>query len=541
MFNFYKYSFLFIINLSLAYKIDSCSYLIIPGIYTLDKVRIDKDYYYNVRIDLRIVANPTHNDNDEYGDLIAYTLEGTIGYFKNNENHEINILYCNDFKSKDESIKESSVTLTNGFIYAKQPLSIDILNSNIIHFTPTEDALERDYQLLNNDLFPQGILEPNGIDNPEKLISAQTDYKPPAKKRRLSTHLEHNAMHLSSELTHKADNSESSIISQEPLTKNGELTSVKISEAQSSVSEIATQSSGAEAGTSNQSIGRFNGEVESNGMQKINTPTLDNKEELKTIINNLDENQSIVLIHKSSVYEEFTYTKIIINFFRGWVKAKSYSITLINNSEEEITDTDQLISVFPVRGQLQILFYPRKMKNKIDNSSESKTRVQLILDNYNLYISRNLQPEARLDKIKKTENQIISDYKKQYGQNFVTLIESINVNNKKKLSDFIQELKDEEKLVLIPNDQDYRNLRHNKIEIIKSVGANGQFGTNYYYICVIFKKGKEESIKSSPISILDNGISISIQFKVLLQNGNITFKSFLVSDFYLFRIPYTKN
>ena len=153
-------------NLSLALKIDSCSYLIFPGIYTLDKVRIDKDYYYDVRIDLKRVANPTHTDKDQYRDLISYPLEGTIEYFKNNENYKINILYCADFYSKDKSIKKSSVTLTNGFIHNKQPLLIDILNSNIIHFKSTDEALERDYQLLNNDLFPQGIWEPNDIDNP---------------------------------------------------------------------------------------------------------------------------------------------------------------------------------------------------------------------------------------------------------------------------------------------------------------------------------------------------------------------------------------
>ena len=46
MSNFYKYSFLFIMNLSLAQKIDSCSIFNIPGIYTLDKISIDDNVYH---------------------------------------------------------------------------------------------------------------------------------------------------------------------------------------------------------------------------------------------------------------------------------------------------------------------------------------------------------------------------------------------------------------------------------------------------------------------------------------------------------------
>ena len=529
-------------NLSLALKIDSCSYLIFPGIYTLDKVRIDKDYYYDVRIDLRIVANPTHNDNDEYGDLIAYPLEGTIGYFKNNENHEINILYCADFKSKDESIKESSVTLTNGFIHDKQPLSTDILNSNIIHFTPRDDALEMDYQLLNNDLFPQGILEPNDIDNPENLISAQIDDEPPAKRRRLSTHLEHNAMQLSSELTHKADNSESSIVSQEQQHKNGELTSDKISEAQSSVSEIASQSSGAEAGTSNQSIERFNGEVENNGLQESKT-ILDNTiTVLKPIIDNLDKNQSLELVPKSTISKELTYPKIIINYDHISYNAKSYNITIFHNKKGEVTYRDILISIVTKLNQLKLKFYPRKTIKPIDNDSEGEKfkEIKLLIENYVLSLLTTLHPDKKLDETKKRKNQLLSDLKKQYGENFIYLFMVTVLSNQKILYDLIDELNHGESLVFFQDDLYSRKLDYKEIEITKNLRMNGVVGEYYYSIHIKYLLGGEETLESNHISVVINDRYANLRFLVS-SNGKTIKRTFTVTNFDLIRLLNTTS
>ena len=542
MFNFYKYSFLFIMNLSLALKIDSCSYLIMPGIYTLDKVTIDKDYYYNVRIDLRIVANPTHTDNDEYGGFIAYTLEGIIEYFKNNEKYEINILYCADFKSKDESIKESSVTLTNVFIHNKQPLSINILNSNIIHFTPTDDALEKDYQLLNNDLFPQGILESNGIDNYEKLIRDQTDDNPPAKKRRLSTHLEHNAMQLSSELTHKADNSESSIVSQEPLTKNGELTSDKIGEAQSSVSEITSQSSGAEAGTGSQSIGRFNGEVENNGVQESKTILVNKISDLKPIIDNLDKNQSLELNSKSIFSKQVTYTKIIINYDNKKYKGKTYNITVFHNKKGEATYSHIVIIIFMRQNKLKIRFYGNKIIKPINNDSEGEKfkDIELLIENYDLSLLTTLQPDEKLDETKKRENQLVSDLKKQYGENFIYLFMVTPSSNKQMLYDLIHELNDEERLVFFQNDVYSRKVYYNEIEITKNLRTKGVAGVDYYSIHIKYLPDGEETIESTPISVIFNGNYVKLKF-VVSSNGMMIKRSVTVNNFHLIRLPNTTS
>ena len=503
MFNFYKYSFLIIINLSLADKIDSCNNLIIPGIYVLDKVRIDKDYYYNVSIDLREMANLAYINNDQYGDFIAYTLEGTIKYFQNSENNEINILYCTDFNSKDESIKESSVTLTNGFKHDKQPLSFNILNSNIVHFQSKVVALERDYQLLNNDLFPQGIWEPKGIYKYEDPIR-----------------------------TYEADKIASSMVSQEPQTKNGELTIDKITEAQSSVSEIASQSSGAEAGISNQSIGGFNGEVENNGVQESKTILVNKISDLKPILDNLDKNKSLELIPKSKISKIVKFTKIIVNYDHEAYNTKYYKITVFYKKKREVTYRDILILLYINRNNLRIKFYPRKRIKVIGNDSEGEkfTPIELVIENCHLSLLTNIPPDE-----KKREHQLVSDLEKQYGKNFIYLFEVTPSSDKKILTEIIYDLNGVEKLVFYQSEAYSAAKNYKAIEITKSLETNEVFGVNHYSILIKYLSGEEETIESTPISVSFYKNSVRLRF-LLPSNGNMIEKKFTVTNFHLIKV-----
>ena len=539
MFNFYKYSFLFIINLSLAQKIDSCNNLNLPGIYILDKVRINNDYYNHIVIDLREIPKQTHTENNEYGDFIAYTLEGTINYIKNDENYEINILNCTDFISKDKSIRESTVTLSNSFINSKNPLSISILSSNILSIESANNELRR----VSDDILPQEELsELNYID---PMISALPD----AKKVKLTTHVKDKTMLLASKSTHKSNKIASSMSSQQPQIKNREFTNEEPTDELSGSSEIAPQSSCDEAGTSNQSIVGFNGEFENNSVTEIKNISVLNRDAIQKIIKNLDENQSIILTPDDSFSKRVTYSKIIINYFTTIFKSKSYNITLFHESKGKKTHDDFLICVYTikkkekgqVKDKLLIKLSPRNIIKNIDSDSETKESksIVVIIDNYKLSISTTLQPEAKLDEIKKPEDQLISDLKKQYGENFVTLCDNIS-GNYLEISSVIQNLKDNEKLIFIQNNQYYKNTEYKKIEITKNPIVYGQFGTNYYNIYIEYKTIPEELIEGRPISVTLLNKNVYLQIKVK-SNGKVIKRSFIVTDFHLARVPYTRN
>ena len=535
MFNFYKYSFLFIMNLSLALKIDSCSNLNSQGVYILDEVRIDKDYYYNVRIDLSRVANPTNTDNNEYGDFIAYTLEGTIEYFNNNEKYEINILYCSDFKSKDKSIKESSVTLTNGFINGKQPLSINILNSNIVHFKSTDDAFETDYQNLDQVL--QDIFDPKDKATFLALSSFTTkgfkdvDTKssqivagPPLKKMKLITH-DHNAMQLESELTHKADNSASSIVSQVPQAKKMGLTSNEPTEALNS-SEIASQSSGDDAGISKPLTNGFDGEVDNLLILELKNISKKKKLQIKNIIDNLDSSQSIVLNPISIDSKEVEYSKIIINYYQITLHKKSYNITLFDKIGGEITYSDLLINVFTENYKLNFNFYSSDILKPINFASKILNIKDIIvpLEYYTLSLFSTLKTEEKL------------------GEEGILLIRNIGLAQTQQTKDFVRDLDYDDKLVFINNRPLHRKPNNKRIEIIKVNSIEKANHTIYYYDILIKAEGQEETFNNRPIAVGNNGTSVNLRIE-LPQNIDSTqrAKSISVTNFRLSTSKKTTN
>ena len=55
-FNFYKYLFLFIMNLSLAEEIESCSIFDTPRIYTVNEVNINGKKFDNTKIDITMLS-----------------------------------------------------------------------------------------------------------------------------------------------------------------------------------------------------------------------------------------------------------------------------------------------------------------------------------------------------------------------------------------------------------------------------------------------------------------------------------------------------
>ena len=129
MFNFCKYLFLFIMNLSLAVKIDTCSVFSEHGIYHLDKVIINGNEYKNIIIDITNTANQLYSHIDDDGTLIPYTLKGTIKY---SENDESDFIYCADYIPKKESSFKQSVVLSAYHGEGKEELLISISDSTII-------------------------------------------------------------------------------------------------------------------------------------------------------------------------------------------------------------------------------------------------------------------------------------------------------------------------------------------------------------------------------------------------------------------------
>ena len=71
MFNLYKYLFLFIMNLSLAEKIESCSIFNTPGIYTVNEVKINGEKFDNTKID---ITNPFAQLSYEIQNNMIYIL-----------------------------------------------------------------------------------------------------------------------------------------------------------------------------------------------------------------------------------------------------------------------------------------------------------------------------------------------------------------------------------------------------------------------------------------------------------------------------------
>ena len=219
MFNFYKYSFLFIMNLSLAQKIDSCINLNRPGVYTVDKVTIiDEDgsskEHSNITIEISKPANLSKSENSDVIISNAYIIQGTVKYIENNENYEINFSLCDEYKY--ESNKPFSIILSNSAINIKHSLIISILSSNISHFESKEETLDRDSTNEDSEEeliyfnSPDGfvLFEPDELQGVNSLdpTSTRTD-----------------AIQSGSGLTNQPNERERSMVSQEHRAKKREL------------------------------------------------------------------------------------------------------------------------------------------------------------------------------------------------------------------------------------------------------------------------------------------------------------------------------
>ena len=134
MFNFYKYLFLFIMNLSLAVKIESCSVFSKKGDYILDEAYIGKNLFKDIIIEILEPAKSLSPVFEKEEIHIVYNIEGMFKYKENGENKKIKFNYCYDLISNDVDRKLKTVSLSDYNRELKEPsMPITITNSNMTY------------------------------------------------------------------------------------------------------------------------------------------------------------------------------------------------------------------------------------------------------------------------------------------------------------------------------------------------------------------------------------------------------------------------
>ena len=142
MFNFYKYLFLFIINLSLAVKIDSCSIFSQKGVYTLNEAIIGKNLFQDIIIEIQEPAYKENTVIEKDTAHISYTLDGIVKYKENHENKEIKFFLCIDFINNINPHKAEIIYLTDyNSENEKMPITItnSIVTNNEIKLNEPDD------------------------------------------------------------------------------------------------------------------------------------------------------------------------------------------------------------------------------------------------------------------------------------------------------------------------------------------------------------------------------------------------------------------
>ena len=440
------------------------------------------------------IADLTYVEHLHHGNFFSYKMKGTIKYIENNENFAINFLYCSHFHSENESFKKSYITLSDHFIDSNGSFKYSIFSSDITNFVSTHNALERDSQYLDE------VHQLNDGDP----TSTKTVVKLPVKNKRASYQT-----------------------SQESSTKKMKLKSDEQTGELSSGREIASQSSVAEAGRSNPLTKGFDREVENSDDREFTNISVGFIKEIKEIIKNLDDNQSIELIPSSGVSKEVAYTKIIINYCTTSYRKKSYNITLFDNKGGEITHIDHLIDVFSEDNELKLKLSPRYIKQPtiyINNVvGIIVTHIKVPIENYDLSIIT-LQPD----------HQIISDLNKKYGKNFVAIIDNIKIDNTERIKGLVRDLNNDNRLVFI-NSRRSRINKNKKIEIIKKdrkYRKERNSKVDYYDIYIESDEG-EETIENEPISVGSDGRTINLRTSFYKEGERIK-KSFTVNNFRLY-------
>ena len=185
MFNLYIYLFLFIINVSFAQNIKSCSDFSLPGVYTLDKVMVNEREIHNILLVIITGAKKKRFSEIEHGTAMSYTIKGLIHDF------EIKFKSCRDVILRNGS----TVILTTDSEKEGEIFSISLLNSNIKDYDATLPMLDDDIFTDTEELeggsmldeyidarSPSDSKEKSGDDT--KLNSDSNEKKSVGKKRR---------------------------------------------------------------------------------------------------------------------------------------------------------------------------------------------------------------------------------------------------------------------------------------------------------------------------------------------------------------------
>ena len=195
------------------------------------------------------------------------------------------------------------------------------------------------------------------------------------------------------------------------------------------------------------------------------------------------------------------------------------------------------------QNKLKIKFYGNQIIKPIDNDSEGEEfkTIEVRIENYDLSLLTTIQPDEKLDETKKRENPLESYLKKQYGENFIYLFMVTPSSDKQILYDLIHKLKDEERLVFFQNDVYSSKVKYKEIKITNNLEKKGMAGVDYYNIHIKYFLGGEETIESTPISVLFNEKFVQLRVVVLLSNGKKIQKNFTVSNFHLIKLPNTPS
>ena len=352
-----------------------------------------------------------------------------------------------------------------------------LLNSRVKTFlhNSEDDLLSMDHY------YPNMGFSADFFDREDEGSDKEQSDSPP-KRMRMTDEFGSNILHGYFESTSKTNGSDgrtSHVIDEELQPQNKvEVGSVARGEANtepSISSQIVTQSSGAEAVGSNLQETRFNEKIESNDVVKIKGISANNKKAIKKIIKNLEDNQSIKLIPGPDVQKR-KYSEIIFKPSGELYGTISYKVTTVDTHGKKKDYQDQLLEIVQEKDLLRIRFSLRQNKKIIDVNNDSKKRYTVfsLLNGLYLHILTDPNPGKKIKGTIIDHSQEITYLNQKYSKNFVSIIDDIQLDHKQRISDLIQGLEPDERLIFIDNIPFSRKNSEvvRKIEVVKTAKIN---------------------------------------------------------------------